>query len=389
LTKKILIAGGGIGGYVAAKRLVDGIRSSGVDAEVTVINKEPYHFMPPLFFDVALGYASTDETRAPIQNMEKYGIKVTLDEIQSIDAANRTVVGAKSKYQYDYLLVSLGIDYGWGAYPNLDKEGVHNFDLDGALKMKEALNQVKDGQNVTLLIPELPYRCGIYPYEAATVLSSFFRSRNKKVSVRLLDPMPAPIIPLGSAISRFIADQFAYYGVEYVPNFKLREIDPSKKTVVGSSGEFKYDLLVKVPPSRLPKALANSGEDFTWKQDPRWAPVLPNGRHPKYDDVYLASEHSLPPLGIGLAGVFVESLAVTAATNMLADLVGGFGPAFMPSPVSCVGYAGDKGWSGTCELPFDASKGMYAMKCYFGGVYSIGRLLKQGFYHGWIGGLKF
>jgi len=29
------------------------------------------------------------------------------------------------------------------------------------------------------------------------------------------------------------------------------------------------------------------------------------------------------------------------------------------------------------------------MKCYFTGVYSIGRLLKQAFYHGWIDGLTF
>lgn len=389
MTKRIVIAGGGIGGYVAAKRIVDGIKQSGADAEVTVINKDPYHFMPPLFFDVALGYATSDDTRAPIQNMEKYGIKAAVDEIQSIDAANRTIVGARGKYQYDYLVVALGIDYGWSAYPGLDKDGVHNYDLDGAIKMKEALNQVKDGQNITILIPELPFRCGIYPYEAATALSAFFRARNKKVSIRLIDPMPAPIAPLGPSISRFLADQLEQYGVEYVPNSKLREVDPSKKEVITASGEFKYDLLVKVPPPRLPKALANSGEDFVFKQDPRWAPALPNARHPKYDDIYMVSEHSLPPMGIGLAGVFVESVAITAATNIVSDLIGGFGPSFVPSPVSCVGYAGDKGWAGTCELPFDPNKGTYAFKCYFTGVYSIGRLLKQSFYHGWIDGLKF
>jgi len=388
LPKEVLVLGGGVGGYVAAKRLAEGFRKHGVDAKVTIIEKSTYHYMPPLFFDVALGYARPEETRAPIQNMMKYGINIVVDEAQSIDAANRTVIGARGKYSYDYLVVALGTDYGWSAYPGLDKEGVHNYDLEGAIKMKEALNQVKDGQNITILVPETPYRCGIYPYEAATVIPAFFRTRNKKVSVRLIDPMPAPASPLGPSISRFLLEELEEHGVEYHPNSKFREVDPQKKAVVTSDGEFKYDLLVKVPPPRLPKALASS-EGFVWKQDSRWTPVLPNARHPQYDDVYLAGEHALPPLGIGLAGVFVESLAITAATNVLGDLIGGFGPAFAPSPVSCVGYAGEKGWAGTCELPLDPSKGTYTMKCYFTGVYSIGRLLKQAFYHGWIDGLTF
>ncbi len=386
--KRIVVLGGGVAGYVAAKRLAEASRKYKLDAEVTVIEKGLYHFMPPLFFDVALGYGSPDDTKAPVQNMAKYGIGVTIDEAQSIDAANRTVIGAKGKYQYDYLVVALGTDNGWSAYPGLDKDGVHNYDLDGAIKMKEALNQVKDGQNITILVPETPYRCGIYPYEAATALSAFFKARNKKVSIRLIDPMPAPASPLGPSITRFLADQLQQHGVEYHPNSKFREVDPQRKAVVTSDGEFKYDLLVKVPPPRLPKALASS-EGFVLKQDPRWTPVLPNTRHPQYDDVYLVGEHALPPLGIGPAGVFVESLAVTASTNIIGDLMGGFGPAFAPSPVSCVGYAGERGWAGTCELPFDAAKGTYTMKCYFTGVYSLGRLLKQAFYHGWIDGLKF
>ncbi|MGC9210281.1 MAG: NAD(P)/FAD-dependent oxidoreductase [Acidilobus sp.] len=386
--KRIVVLGGGVGGYVAAKRLVEGAKKYGADVQVTVIEKGLYHLMPPLFFDVALGYATPDDARAPVQNMTKYGINVVVDEVQSIDAANRTVVGSKGKYQYDYLVVALGTENGWSAYPGLDKDGVHNYDLEGAIKMREALTQVKDGQNITILIPELPFRCGIYPYEAATALSAFFKARNKKVSIRLVDPMPSPAASLGPSISRFLLDQLQQLGVEYHPNSKFREVDVQKKAVITADGEYKYDLLVKVPPPRLPKPLASS-EGFVWKQDQRWTAVLPNTRHPQYDDVYLVGEHALPPLGIGLAGVFVESLAITASTNILGDLIGGFGPAFAPSPVSCVGYAGERGWAGTCELPFDASKGTYTMKCYFTGVYTIGRLLKQAFYHGWIDGLKF
>lgn len=390
--KKVLILGGGVGGYSSAKKLVRGAKELGVDLDVTLVEREERHYMPPLFFDVALGYASPDETWAPVKNMEKLGIKVVQDEVQAIDAGNRAVAGAKAKYQYDYLIVALGSEMKWDAYPDLSGEGYHNFTLEDALKMREALKSVRDGQNITVLVPDELYRCGVYPYELVTVLADFYKARGRSVSIRLLDPHVRPVIMsngmgLGSAISRFLEEEMAARGIEYVPKSKLVRVEPGNKKVLTESWEYKYDLLIKVPPPGLPKPLAQN-EDFVFKPDPRWTPVLPTGRHPKFDDVYFAGEHSLPPLGIGLAGVFVESLATTSVTNLLGDAAGGFGPAFMPSPVSCVAYAGTRGWGGLCEMPYDPKMGMYMSKCYFLGAFAPMRLLKQAFYHGWLDGLR-
>ncbi len=393
LTKRIVVAGGGSGGYAAAKRLTEEIRKRKLDAEVLVVNKDEFHYMPPLFFDVAFNYSGPEESRAPIVNMEKYGMKVIIDDIQQIDAANRTVIGKQEKYQYDYLIVSLGTDQAWNAYPGLDKDGVHNYSLEGALEMRKALSEVKDGYNIVLLVPEPIYRCGMYPYEAAPMLSLYTKQRGKKTKITLIDSIPAPAMPvpnggLGPDISRFLSEMLEEHGVEYVPNSKLKEVDVQKKTILTNNGEFKYDILVKVPPPRLPKALENS-EGFVFKQDPRWSPVLPRTmRNPQYDDVYMAGEHSLPPLGVGLAGVFVEVMAITAVGQIIADMTG-FSVSQPISPVTCVGYAGDKGFLGTCEMPFDEEKGVYTPKCYLVGKYTIGRMLKQAFYSGWIDSLKF
>lgn len=387
MPKKVLVLGGGIGGYVVARELAKKQGPSG-DISVQVVEKEGYHYMPPLFFDVALGYADPESTRADVRSIEGGAVSVLVDEAVAIDQKNRKVTTKQGKtLDYDYLVVALGTDQGWSDYPGLAEEGHHNFTLEGAQKLREALKGVKDGQNITIAVPELPYRCGIYPYEAATVLSTFFRSRGMNVSVRLLDPMPSPVAPLGPSISSFMRDELERLGVEYVPNSVFQSVNRDGKKVVTKGGDYKYDLLIKVPPPRLPDVLKKN-EEFVWKKDMRWTPVMPTGRHPTYDDVYLVGEHALPPLGIGLAGVFVESLAITAADNLLGDAVGGFGPSFMPSPVTCVGYAGDSGFLGTCELPFNRSSGVYSMACYFAGKFAIGRLLKQAFYHGWIDGYR-
>ena len=386
--KKILVLGGGIGGYVSAKEiknLTSDINYS--DYELTLIEKGEYHYMPPLFFDVALGYTTPEKTRGKISALETKGIKVIQDEVQSIDLKNRSVKTGKSTYNYDYLVVSLGIDYGWSSYPGLDKDGYHNFDLEGAIKLNQALKTVKDGSNIAVLIPELPFRCGIYPYEASTVLSDFYKAAGKKVNVTLVDPMPSPASPLGKSISNFLLKELQERKINYIPNSEFREVKPESKTIVLKGSEVKYDLLIKVPPPRLPTALANS-EGMTWKPDPRWTPVTPKGNHPDYSEVYFASEHSLPPLGLGLAGVFVESLAKASISNLVSDMAGGMSPSYLTQNVTCVGYAGNSGWAGTCETPFNENLKTYSMKCYFLGKYDPAKYLKQAFYHGWLDSLE-
>ena len=195
MSKRVLILGGGIGGYVSAREIVRRANQIGADIKVQIIEKEGFHYMPPLFFDVALGYTVPEKTRAPIKAIENESISVIVDEVEGIDADNMKVKGKAGTYEYDYLVVALGTDQGWADYPGLAEEGYHNFTLDGAQKLREALLSVKEGQNITIAVPELPYRCGIYPYEIALVLPEFFKARDKKVSVRLLDPMPSPAAP--------------------------------------------------------------------------------------------------------------------------------------------------------------------------------------------------
>ncbi len=115
MPKRILILGGGTGGVVAAKRLSSKLRGR-EDAEITLITDNPYHEFQPLYFDLAVGNASPDEIRAPIASLERRGVRVVIDKVESIDAANRTVKGRKGVYSYDYLIVALGVRYGWEAY---------------------------------------------------------------------------------------------------------------------------------------------------------------------------------------------------------------------------------------------------------------------------------
>ena len=390
MAKKVVILGGGVGGVASAKLIAEEAKRRDVDVEVTLVTDSDKHFMPPLFADVALGEVSPDDAYVSIAGLSKYfGVNVVIDPVVSIDAANRRVSLKSGKsIDYDYLVVALGVKYDWGKYPGLSTEGFHNYTLDGAIELRKALSAFKGG-NVVILVPETPYRCGIYPFEMATMLGAYFKNTGIKASVTVLSADAKPVTPLGKDIHRMWFEAFEEYGVNFVVHKGLQEVDAVNKVVRASNVEEKYDLLIKVPPVGLPDPLAAS-EGFRLESDPRFAPVkAPTFQHPKYDDVYMVGEHSMAPAGLSLAGVFVHDASLVASNHLLADIIG-FYPRYRIPTATCAGYVGDKGFMGHCEIRFNPETGKYewGSRCFLGPVGPLVRLFKLGFYKSWLSSLR-
>ena len=386
MPKRILILGGGTGGVVAAKRLSSKLRGR-EDVEITLVTDNPYHEFQPLYFDLAVGNASPEEIRAPITSLERRGVHVVIDKVESIDAANRTVKGRRGVYGYDYLIVALGVRYGWEAYRGLAEAGYHNYTLEGAVELSKALARFKKGRLV-VLVPELPHRCGMYPHEAATMLAESFRNRGLDVEVVLMTPEKSPMGALGADFPRTWLPLYEKLGVERVIHNGLEEVDASRRIIRARNVEEKYDLLIKVPPSRLPTPLEKS-EGFQYKQDPRWAPARGRDfRHPDYDDVYLTGEHSMVPAGLVTAGIPVHYATELASDLVAADITGAYVPG-MTRVMTCVGYYGaSSGLAGNCEVEYDEKQDKRRLKCYLAGISPIIRLMKEAFYKAWVASLK-
>ncbi|MEB3765448.1 MAG: FAD-dependent oxidoreductase [Desulfurococcales archaeon] len=390
MTKKILILGGGTGGVVSALRLSEKINHYGIDAEITLINKDEWHYMPPLWMDVAIEGMPIEETRAPIKGLEKYGVNVVIGPAADIDLANRKVKMEDGKeLDYDYLIIALGTRNGWEAYPGLAEAGYHNYDPDAAQEMYKALKQFKAGKLV-VLAPEIPYRCGIYPMEVATYLGHYYHTRGMKVDIHVITPyMPngfTTVQALGPDIGRLWLKYFKKYNIKFTPHKGLKAIDPKAKRIEFVDGSTTtYDFLIKVPPMRLPKILDKP--ELVFEQDKRFTKVRAlDFRHPEYKEVFLIGSHAMPPTGLADAGVFIHSAAVRA-TGFLLDDLAGVGEIEDFPPVTCVAYVGDKGFMGVCEVEYQ--NGMYVWnKCYNAMESGLMKLVKRSFYQGWLDRLR-
>lgn len=382
--KRILILGGGVGGVVAAKRLAERIRSK-VDAEITLISDTDYYLLPPLLVNIALGDSEPHEVQLPLSLLSRRGVKVVKATVTKIDPDNRTVETNQGKFNYDYLIASLGVAFDFKSY-NLGV-GYHNFTLDGALKMREALRNFHGG-SVVVLTPEPIYRCGVYPFEIIAQLDTIFRKRGirDKVQLTLIHPFERPIQPLGPEAVKLTEETFERKGIRYIGSARTQEVDDKNKVVVLTTEKVKYDLLIVVPPARLPPPFEGTPLVADTPVG-KWTAInVYTGRSLKYDDVYLPGEHSMPFISLPTAGVPVHFTALTSANMIAGELLGEPVDPAQISAMTCALDYGDVGAMFNCDVNLDLKDNRAV---WIGGCYNIltsplGKLIKDLFYKTWL-----
>jgi len=378
--KNVLIAGGGVGGVVAAKRLSERLRGK---ANITLVSDKDTYFFPPYFANVALGDMTPEETGLPLSKLGERGIKVVKSSIKKFDPANRKVITDSGELSYDFLLASLGSELDFNTY-NLSS-GYHNFTLEGALKMREALSAFRSGKLV-VFTPSPMYRCGIYPFEIVNQLDVIFRKRGirDKIDITLIHPFKVPIEPLGQEAAEMTQELFNQRGINYVGGLKAVKVDDKDKKVIMEGEEVPYDFLITVPPITVPQPF--KGTPLA-KDTPagEWTPADPlTGRSPEYDDVFLPGEHSMPVLGLPTAGVPVHFTSLASSSVISGEILGEpVDPGQMRSMVCAMDY-GDIGLVINCDVSQENGELKWVGKCYSVLTSPLGRYVKDMFYRSFL-----
>jgi sulfide:quinone oxidoreductase len=255
--KRIVILGGGSGGVVAATHLG---RKLGDRHDVILIDKRPEHLFMPAFLLVMVGQRQTSEVTRSLKLLERRNVTFIQSEVLGIDPSQQVIRLQNQSINYDYLIVSLGLQTRPELVPGFAEASVHPWELDGAVKLREKLAAFSGGR-VVVGVPLGPYRCPPAPYETQWMLDDYFRRKGIRERVQIVfftrDPEPAgerrtPVVWMDAESRRRNIKQ--YY------EFVVRSIDPEAKTVSGLYGyKIPYDLLVMVPPHRPAQVLLDCG----------------------------------------------------------------------------------------------------------------------------------
>jgi sulfite dehydrogenase len=271
-TGHVVVVGGGYGGATAAKYLR--MWSNG-SVEVTLVERNTEFISCPISNLVVAGEKTLADITVSYEGLKKWGVRVIHDDVVGIDTEKRRIKLAKQgELAYDRAVLSPGIDFMWDQVPALKSAEAQSKILHAwkagpqTVALRKQLEDMKDGGTYALTIPKAPYRCPPGPYERASMIAHYFKTKKPKSKVLVLDANEDVVSKKGLFVKAW---QDLYKGtLEYRPNSELRDVDVASRTAILEFDKVKVDVLNVLPPQRAGALVAQSGAKLA---NNRWAEI--------------------------------------------------------------------------------------------------------------------
>lgn len=393
---QIVIIGAGSAGLSVASSLLN--KNSSLD--ICIIDKAEKHYYQPLWTLVGAGVFPKEETERNQVDFIPSGATWVKDYVASFNPdANALTTQGGETIEYDYLVVTAGIQVNWDAIPGLEervgKAGtgvVSNYSYDTVESTWEAIKAMKKG-TALFTHPSTPIKCGGAPMKIMYLACDYWRKQG------VLNNIDVKFIKGGGAI--FAVEKYAKtlnevvdrYGIETIWNYDLIDLDASSKKATfkhlqsGDEMVESYDMIHVTPPMSSPDFIAQSplAADSGWVDVHKYST-----QHNKYANVFaLGDNSSLPTSKTGAA---IRKQAPVTVDNLLAAINGKPLESQYDGYTSCplvTGYGSlilaefDYDKQPMESFPFDQSKerySMYALKAYG---------LPRMYWHGMLRGREF
>ena len=316
---RTLILGGGFGGLTVSTELK---RLLGAQHEVVLVDRKEHFSMGLRKLWELVGHATIADGSRSRDVLRDRGIRVVRGEIQEIDPPARSAQVDGNTIEADYLVVALGAVSRPDLVPGLAEHGHDVWDIAGIPAATEALARF-DGGRIAILIAGAPYPCPPAPYECAIHVHEHLRDRGlrdrSEIIVSTVQPMLMP--NAGREGSAWMGEQLTRREIHHQVASKVERIDPGR--IVFTESELEFDLLITVPPHRVPDVAKASG--LTGEGE--WITVDPATLETSHPSVFGIGDVTQIPLANGLplpkAGVIAELEGMRVAAAIAADAQGG------------------------------------------------------------------
>ncbi|KKR73759.1 MAG: hypothetical protein A3K61_04685 [Thaumarchaeota archaeon RBG_16_49_8] len=321
-SKTVLILGGGVGGLVASNVLREKL---GAQTTIRLVERKRQFQFPPSYPWLMLGQRKPEQVQKDLGLLKKKGIEVVNDEVESIDIDRKVVKGKENDdLSYDYLIIALGAEYAPDAIPGFKEHAHHIYDLDSAVRFKEAVEKFEGG-TIAVGVSRTPFKCPAAPYETALLLEDYYSKKGMRdrVKFEFFTPEGSPVPSVGPEIGSKVAEFLKSKNISYHPKLKVTEIrDGEARFENGES--ISFDLLFCVPPHKASKPVV----DAKLTDETGWIPVNPRTLETKHNGIYAVGDVTSLPTPNGYvpllpkAGVFAHGQAEVVANNISVQIKG-------------------------------------------------------------------
>jgi len=186
---RVVVVGGGFAGASVARAL----RRADPRIAVTLVEASSTFTACPFSNGVIAGLRDIGAQQFGYDRIAADGVTLAFSAATAIDAAARTVtLAAGPRLDYDRLVLAPGIDIRWGALPGYDEAAAeimpHAWKAgEQTLLLRRQLESMDDGGTVVISAPENPFRCPPGPYERASLIAHYLKTRKPRSKLIVLD----------------------------------------------------------------------------------------------------------------------------------------------------------------------------------------------------------
>lgn len=272
-TGRVVVVGGGFGGAACARALKRAQR----DLQVILIEPNAIFTSCPFSNEVIAGLRDIEAQQFRHDKLADEGVTLINQAVTTIEPQQRRVMTADGvALPFDRLVLSPGIDFHFEALPGYDEaasEKMPHAWKAGAqtLLLRGQLEAMDDGGTVAIAIPANPLRCPPAPYERASLIAHYLKTRKPRSKVLILDAKDnfSQQRLFEKAWKELYGDMIERIGLSQ--GGRVTSVDPTTKTIVTEFGNYTPDVANVIPPQRAGRIAEIAGAtDATG-----WCPIDP------------------------------------------------------------------------------------------------------------------
>jgi len=186
---RVVVVGGGFAGATAARAL----KRADPRIAVTLVETNRTFTACPFSNLVIGGLRDLKAQQFGYDKVAADGVEIAFATATRVDPQARTVaLDAGTTLAYDRLVVAPGIDIRWDGLPGYDEAAAEKMPHawkagEQTLLLRRQLEAMEDGGIVILAAPANPFRCPPGPYERASLIANYLKTRKPKSKLILLD----------------------------------------------------------------------------------------------------------------------------------------------------------------------------------------------------------
>jgi sulfide dehydrogenase [flavocytochrome c] flavoprotein chain len=249
---RVVVLGGGFAGAICARAL----HRADPRFDVTLVEANPIYTACPFSNAVIAGLREIAAQQFGYNALRAEGIALAADLVTAVDLRARLVpLRGGSALGYDRLVLAPGIDIRWGALPGYDEAAAglmpHAWKAgDQTVLLRHQLEAMADGGTVVISAPANPFRCPPGPYERASLIAYYLKTKKPRSKLIVLDAKDS----FSKQRLFEAAWQQLYPGLlEWVSlsnGGKVTSVDPATRTLVTDFATYKADVANVIPPQR-------------------------------------------------------------------------------------------------------------------------------------------